>query len=175
MSLDRNAIFKNLFAMDTIVHSLSDENLVEGWLANYVPDGCESIEDIKEHYFYMTDEELSDEYEITAKYFACLVKEATKYGYDKWTSVGWIQPQNNLATDTEPKFEPKFKLGQYVHLTQTRFWNVGKHTYEVKPDMKFIVVDMRENIFDSKKTVYDIQNENIGTISVDETEIEKFA
>jgi hypothetical protein len=39
--------------------------------------------------------------------------------------------------------------------------------------MNFIVVDTRENIFDSKKTVYDIQNENIGTISVDEEEIAK--
>ena len=169
MSLDRNAIFKNLFAMDTIVHSLSDGDLMEGWFTNHVPDGCDSIQDIEEHYSYMTDEELAEEYENTAKYFARLVKEATKDGYDKWTSVGWIQPQKSPVITTEPRF----KAGQKVHLKQIRFWNVGKHTYEVKPDMNFIVVDTRENIFDSKKTVYDIQNENIGTISVDEDEIAK--
>ena len=169
MSLDRNAIFKNLFAMDTIVHSLSDEDLMEGWLANHVPDGCDSIKDIEEHYSYMTDEELAEEYENTAKYFARIVKEATKDGYDKWTSVGWIQPQKSPVITTEPRF----KAGQKVHLKQIRFWNVGKHTYEVKPDMNFIIVDTRENIFDSKKTVYDIMNENIGTISVDEDEIAK--
>jgi len=169
MNLDRDAIFKNLFAMDTIVHSLSDEDLMEGWFANHVPDGCDSIKDIEEYYSYMTDEELAEEYENTAKYFAKLVKSATKDGYDKWTSVGWIQPQKSTVITTEPRF----KAGQKVHLKQIRFWNVGKNTYEVKPDMNFIIVETRKNIFDSKKTVYDIMNENIGTISVDEDEIVK--
>ena len=170
MNLDRDAIFKNLFAMDTIVHSLSDENLMEGWLSSYVPDGCDSIEDIEEHYSYMTDEELAEEYENAAKYFAQLVKSATKDGYAKWTSVGWKSPQEKSAVITT---EPRFKTGQQVCLRQTRFWNVGKKTYEIGPDIRFIIVDTRENIFDSKKTVYDIQNENIGTIAVEESEIAK--
>lgn len=170
MNFDRDAIFKNLFAMDTIVHSLSDEDLVEGWLANHIPDGCNSVQDVEDNYSYMTDEELAEEYENTAKYFAQLVKSATKDGYAKWTSVGWKSPQEKSAVITT---EPRFKVGQKVCLRQTRFWNVGKKTYEIGPDIKFIVLETRENIFDSKKTVYDIMNENIGTISVDEDEIAK--
>lgn len=167
MNLDRKAVFSNLFAMDVIVHSLSDENLMEGWLASRVPDGCDSIQSIEEHYSYMTDEELAEEYENTAKHFAQLVKSATKDGYAKWTSVGWNAPQKNPVITTEPRF----KNGQIVHLRNTRFWKVGKDTYKVEPSMNFIIVDTRKNIFDFKRTVYDIQNENIGTIAVDECEI----
>lgn len=66
----------------------------------------------------------------------------------------------------------KFKIGQIVHFRHRKFWNIGKRTQEIPADVKFIVIDSRENIFDSKKTVYDIVNESIGTLSVDEWDID---
>lgn len=169
MNINRKAIFENLFAMDTIVHSLSDEDLIENWLANHVPDGCDTLQDIEDNYSYMTDEELAEEYENTAKCFAKLVKIATSDGYAKWTSpVCGGQPQTRTETVAT---EPKFKVGQQVCLRQTKYWNVGKNTFKIDPDVKFIVLEVRENIFDSKKSVYDIRNETIGTITVDEHDI----
>lgn len=70
--------------------------------------------------------------------------------------------------------KPKFKIGQIVHFRHKTFWNVGKKTHEIPSDMKFIVIDSRKHIFEPDKTVYDVQNENIGTLSVDEWDMDGF-
>ena len=55
---------------------------------NGVPDGSETLDDIKDVYGLYDDNELMYEYEELTHLFARIVKSAVKDGYDMWTFIG---------------------------------------------------------------------------------------
>lgn len=87
MNFNREQAFVNIYSMNNIIRSLNDEDLIMSWLMNGVPDGCDTLDDIKDTYDY-DDDELMYEYEELTHLFARIVKSAVKDGYDMWTYVG---------------------------------------------------------------------------------------
>lgn len=85
---NREQAFINIYSMNNIIRSLNDEELMESWLMNGVPDGSETLEDIKDVYDIYDDDELMKEYEELTHLFARIVKSAVKDGYDMWTFIG---------------------------------------------------------------------------------------
>lgn len=85
---NREQAFINIYSMNNIILSLNDEELMESWLMNGVPDGSETLEDIKDVYDIYDDDELMKEYEELTHLFARIVKSAVKDGYDIWTFIG---------------------------------------------------------------------------------------
>ena len=85
---NREQAFINIYSMNNIIHSLNDEELMESWLMNGVPDGSETLDDIKDVYGLYDDNELMYEYEELTHLFARIVKSAVKDGYDMWTFIG---------------------------------------------------------------------------------------
>ena len=85
---NREQAFINIYSMNNIIRSLSDEDLVLGWLMNGVPDGCDSLEDIKDVYGDDDNDELMERYEELTHLFARIVKSAVKDGYEMWTFIG---------------------------------------------------------------------------------------
>lgn len=85
---NREQAFINIYSMNNIIRSLNDEELMESWLMNGVPDGSETLEDIKDVYDIYDDDELMKEYEELTHLFARIVKSAVKDGYDIWTFIG---------------------------------------------------------------------------------------
>ena len=85
---NREQAFINIYSMNNIIRSLNDEELMESWLVNGVPDRSETLNDIKDVYGLYNDEELMYEYEELTHLFARIVKSAVKYGYDMWTFIG---------------------------------------------------------------------------------------
>ena len=85
---NREQAFINIYSMNNIIRSLSDEELMESWLMNGVPDDCIALEDIKDVYDIYDDEELMYEYEELTHLFARIVKAAVKDGYEMWTFIG---------------------------------------------------------------------------------------
>ena len=67
---------------------MSYEELIESWLINGVPDGIETLDDIKDVYGCYDDEELMYEYEELTHLFGRIVKAAVKDGYEMWTFIG---------------------------------------------------------------------------------------
>ena len=86
-NFNREHAFINIYSMNNIIRSLSDEELMESWLMNGVPDECITLEDIKDVYD-IYDEELMYEYEELTHLFARIVKSAVKDGYEMWTFIG---------------------------------------------------------------------------------------
>ena len=87
-NFDRERALINIYSMNNIIRSLSDEELMESWLTNGVPDGSETLDDIKDVYGLYDDNELMYEYEELTHLFARIVKSAVKDGYDMWTFIG---------------------------------------------------------------------------------------
>ena len=87
-NFDRERALINIYSMNNIIRSLSDEELMERWLMNGVPDGSETLDDIKDVYGLYDDNELMYEYEELTHLFARIVKSAVKDGYDMWTFIG---------------------------------------------------------------------------------------
>ena len=87
-NFDRERALINIYSMNNIIRSLSDEELMESWLMNGVPDGSETLDDIKDVYGLYDDNELMYEYEELTHLFARIVKSAVKDGYDMWTFIG---------------------------------------------------------------------------------------
>ena len=87
-NFNREQAFINIYSMNNIIRSLNDEELMESWLMNGVPDGSETLEDIKDVYDIYDDDELMKEYEELTHLFARIVKSAVKDGYDMWTFIG---------------------------------------------------------------------------------------
>ena len=85
---NREQAFINIYSMNNIIRSLNDEELMESWLMNGVPDGSETLDDIKDVYDIYDDDELMKEYEELTHLFARIVKSAVKDGYDMWTFIG---------------------------------------------------------------------------------------
>lgn len=85
---NREQAFINIYSMNNIICSLNDEELMESWLMNGVPDGSETLEDIKDVYDIYDDDELMKEYEELTHLFARIVRSAVKDGYDMWTFIG---------------------------------------------------------------------------------------
>ena len=85
---NREQAFINIYSMNNIIRSLNDEELMESWLMNGVPDGSETLEDIKDVYDIYDDDELMKEYEELTHLFARIVRSAVKDGYDMWTFIG---------------------------------------------------------------------------------------
>ena len=85
---NREQAFINIYSMNNIIRSLNDEELMESWLMNGVPDGSETLEDIKDVYDIYDDDELMKEYEELTHLFARIVKSAVKDGYEMWTFIG---------------------------------------------------------------------------------------
>lgn len=87
-NFDRERALINIYSMNNIIRSLSDEELMESWLMNGVPDGSETLDDIKDVYGLYDDNELMYEYEELTHLFARIVKSAVKDGYYMWTFIG---------------------------------------------------------------------------------------
>lgn len=87
-NFDREKALINIYSMNNIIRSLNDEELMESWLMNGVPDGSETLDDIKDVYGLYDDNELMYEYEELTHLFARIVKYAVKDGYDMWTFIG---------------------------------------------------------------------------------------
>ena len=87
-NFDREQALINIYSMNNIIRSLSDEELMESWLMNGVPDGSETLDDIKDVYGLYDDNELMYEYEELTHLFARIVKSAVKDGYDMWAFIG---------------------------------------------------------------------------------------
>ena len=87
-NFDREQALINIYSMNNIIRSLNDEELMESWLMNGVPDGSETLDDIKDVYGSYDDKELMYEYEELTHLFARIVKSAVKDGYDMWTFIG---------------------------------------------------------------------------------------
>ena len=87
-NFNREQAFINIYSMNNIIRSLSDEELMESWLMNGVPDECITLEDIKDVYDMYDDEELMNEYEELTHLFARIVKSAVEDGYNMWTFIG---------------------------------------------------------------------------------------
>ena len=85
---NREQAFINIYSMNNIIRSLNDEDLMFGWLMNGVPDGCDSLEDIKDVYGDDDNDELMERYEELTHLFARIVKSAVKDGYEMWTFIG---------------------------------------------------------------------------------------
>ena len=88
MTFKFDTAIRNIFSMNNIIRSLNDEDLIEEWLINGVPDGCVTEYDIKNVYCDYDDDELKKVYEELTHLFAKIVKEATKDGYAMWTYIG---------------------------------------------------------------------------------------
>ena len=87
-NFNREQAFINIYSMNNIIRSLNDEDLMFGWLMNGVPDGCDSLEDIKDVYGDDDNDELMERYEELTHLFARIVKSAVKDGYEMWTFIG---------------------------------------------------------------------------------------
>ena len=87
-NFDREQALINIYSMNNIIRSLNDEELMESWLMNGVPDGSKTLDDIKDVYGSYDDKELMYEYEELTHLFARIVKSAVKDGYDMWTFIG---------------------------------------------------------------------------------------
>ena len=85
---NREQAFINIYSMNNIICSLNDEELMESWLINGVPDGSETLDDIKDVYGCYDDDELMYEYEELTHLFARIVKYAVEDGYNMWTFIG---------------------------------------------------------------------------------------
>lgn len=85
---NREQAFINIYSMNNIIRSLSDEELMESWLVNGVPDGSETLDDIKAVYGCYDDNELMYEYEALTHLFGRIVKAAVEDGYEMWTFIG---------------------------------------------------------------------------------------
>lgn len=88
MNFNREQALINIYSMNNIICSLNDEDLMEGWLMNGVPDGCDTLDDINDIYGDYDNEELMERYEELTHLFARIVKSAVNDGYDMWTYVG---------------------------------------------------------------------------------------
>ena len=87
-NFNREQAFINIYSMNNIIRSLNDEDLMFGWLMNGVPDGCDSLEDMKDVYGDDDNDELMERYEELTHLFARIVKSAVKDGYEMWTFIG---------------------------------------------------------------------------------------
>ena len=86
--LNRKMVYRNLWAMNVIIHSLNEEDLMGFWMQECVPDDCRSVEDVTDCYETYEDGELASEYERYARIFAKTIRVATEKGYDVWSYVG---------------------------------------------------------------------------------------
>ena len=78
--LNRRRMLDVIHAMDVVMRSLNDENLMYEWLAFGVPDGTNEQSDVDELYGDQSDGELENDYEELAAIFAILVKAAVEDG-----------------------------------------------------------------------------------------------
>lgn len=80
----KEGIYQKIHAMNVIMRSLNDEGMLEPWLVEGVPDGTDTLEEIKDVYDYEEDVELYEEFERLATLFAMIVRDATEDGYEAW-------------------------------------------------------------------------------------------
>ena len=80
----KEQLLEKIHAMNVIMTSLSDEDLLMPWLEEGVPDGTDTLEDVKDVYGYMTDEELKEEFKSLSILFAKIVRSAIEDGISGW-------------------------------------------------------------------------------------------
>lgn len=80
----KERMYETIHAMNVIMRALNDEEMLEPWLVEGVPDGTDTLEDIKDVYDYKEDAELYEEFERLATLFAMIVRDATEDGYEAW-------------------------------------------------------------------------------------------
>jgi hypothetical protein len=62
MNTNRIENYEKLLAMNTIIVHLADEDDIFAWLAEGLPDGTETLEDVADYFDYMSDDEFKTEF-----------------------------------------------------------------------------------------------------------------
>lgn len=88
MNFNREQSLINIYSMNNIIMSLSDDDLIGVWMMYGVPDGCDTLDDIEDIYGDYDNEELMERYEELTHLFARIVKSAVKDSYVMWTYIG---------------------------------------------------------------------------------------
>ena len=77
---EKEAIFEKIHAMDVIMRSLNDEDELCVWWLLGVPDGTDTLEDVREMYDLPEDDDLRAEFAELSELFARIVVSATAKG-----------------------------------------------------------------------------------------------